>query len=90
MRYIKDPKEQLAVFTALGSEVRIQILNLLIQNGRMSMNDLAHSLGLTNGALTSHIRKLESCDLIRINPDSSGHGNKKICEPHLEKILFDF
>ena len=90
MRYIKDPKEQLAVFTALGSEVRIQILNLLIQNGRMSMNDLAHSLGLTNGALTSHIRKLESCDLIRINPDSSGHGNQKICEPHLEKILFDF
>ena len=61
MRYIKDPKEQLAVFTALGSEVRIQILNLLIQNGRMSMNDLAHSLGLTNGALTPHIRKLESC-----------------------------
>ena len=90
MRYIKNPEEQLAVFSALGSEVRIAILELLLKNGRMSMNDLAAAMKLTNGALTPHIRKLEACDLVRINTDSAGHGNLKICEPHLEKILFDF
>lgn len=90
MRYIKDPKEQLAVFSALGSEVRIQIMQRLIKNGRMSMNDLAQSLGLSNGALTPHIRKLESAGLVRINTDSSSHGNLKLCEPKLGKILFDF
>ena len=60
MRYIKDHQEQLAVFTALGSEVRIEILKLLLKKGRMSMNDLAQAMGLTGGALTAHIRKLEN------------------------------
>ena len=90
MRYIKDSKEQLNVFKALGSEVRIHILQLLLDNGRMSMNDLAEALNLTNGALTPHVKKLEENDLLRINADNSGHGNLKICEPHLEKILFVF
>ena len=90
MRYVKDPKEQLAICSALGSKMRIRILELLIQNGRMSMNDLAQAMNITNGALTPHIRKLEASDLVRINTDSTGHGNLKLCEPHLTKILFDF
>ena len=90
MRYIKNPVEQLEIFSALGSEIRIEILKLLMKNGRMSMNDLASAAGLTNGALTPHIRKLETCGLVRINADNGGHGNLKICEPHLEKMLFVF
>ncbi|MBR2260061.1 MAG: winged helix-turn-helix transcriptional regulator [Blautia sp.] len=88
MRYIKDFQEELELFRALGSPVRIQIIQLLIQNGRMSMNDLAQALNLTAGAITSHVKKLEACDLLRINADEAGHGNLKICEPHPEKILF--
>ena len=90
MRYIKDHKEQLEVFSTLGSQVRIDILKYLMENGRMSMNDLANAMGLTGGAVTSHVRKLEESGLIRINTDTSGHGNLKICEPHLDKILFNF
>lgn len=88
MRYIKDLTEALEIFKALGSDLRIEILNLLLENGKMSMNELAERLAITNGALTNHIRKLESTDLIRINSDSSVHGNQKLCEPHLDKILF--
>ena len=44
MRYISKFEEELEVFSALGSEVRVSILNLLIKNGRMSMNDLAQAL----------------------------------------------
>ena len=88
MRYVKDFQEELELFRALGSPVRIQIIQLLIQNGRMSMNDLAQALNLTAGAITPHVKKLEVCDLLRINADESGHGNLKICEPHPEKILF--
>ena len=90
MRYIADSKEQLKVLSALASEVRIAILKLLMEKGRMSMNDLAEALGVTAGALTSHIRKLEEGGLVRINSNNSGHGNLKICEPHLDKILFVF
>ena len=90
MRYIKNYQDELEVFNALGSEVRLSILNLLLENGRMSMNDIATRLHLTGGAITPHVRKLEHCELIRINPDASEHGNSKFCEPCLDKILFVF
>ncbi|MBQ9064366.1 MAG: winged helix-turn-helix transcriptional regulator [Blautia sp.] len=90
MRYIRNYQEELTVFDALGSEVRLSILQQLMEQGRMSMNDLAKSMGLTNGAITSHVKRLENAGLIRINAEPSGHGNQKICEPHLDKILFVF
>lgn len=90
MRYVTDPGEKLEIFRALSSPVRVDILKLLMKTGRMSMNDLAQSLGLSNGALTPHMRRLEESDLVRVNTDISGHGNLKICEPHLDKILFVF
>ncbi len=90
MRYINNYKEELEIFRALSSQVRIDILTLLIRNGRMSMNDLAQALNLSGGALTPHVRKLEETGLLRINADTSRHGNLKICEPHLDKILFVF
>ena len=88
MRYIKNTDEALEVFRALGSEIRIDILTLLIRNGRMNMSSLAQALGISNGALTPHVRKLEACDLLRINTDTDKHGNLRVCEPHLDKILF--
>ncbi len=88
MRYINNLSEELEVFKALGSEVRISILTLLLERGKMSMNELAEQLDITNGAMTNHIRKLESADLIRVTSDPNVHGNLKLCEPHLDKILF--
>ncbi|MBR2527806.1 MAG: helix-turn-helix domain-containing protein [Blautia sp.] len=90
MRYIKDYQEELDLFRALGSPVRLQIMKHLIENGRMSMNDLARALDLSAGAITPHVKKLEACDLLRINTDEKAHGNVKLCEPHLEKILIVF
>ena len=90
MRYIEDFQEELEVFRALGSEVRIQIIQVLLDRGQMSMNDLAESMHLSNGALTPHIRKLENSGLIRINAGASSHGNMKFCEPNPDKILFSF
>ncbi len=90
MRYINEYDKALDVFQALSSPVRVQILELLLKNGRMSMNDLAEALGLSNGALTPHVKRLETGDLIRVHATSDGHGNQKVCEPHLEKILFHF
>ena len=54
MRYIKTFPESLEIFKALGSDVRIEILTLLLQNGKMSMNELAEQLDITNGALTQN------------------------------------
>ena len=56
MLRITSLTDGLEVFKALGSEVRIEILNILLENGPMNMNELASRLSITNGALTSHMK----------------------------------
>jgi predicted transcriptional regulator len=89
MLHITSLSEGLELFKALGSDMRIDILNLLLENNNMNMNEMASRLNITNGALTSHIKKLESCGLITTSSESAGHGNQKICSIHLDKILID-
>ncbi|MBO5291808.1 MAG: winged helix-turn-helix transcriptional regulator [Lachnospiraceae bacterium] len=89
MLHIKSLEEGLGIFKALGSEVRIEIIKILLENHGMNMNELASRLNITNGALTSHIKKLEDCGLITVSSESAGHGNQKKCSVHLDKILID-
>ena len=89
MLHITSLNEGLELFKALGSDVRIEILNILLENDNMSMNELASRLNITNGALTSHTKNLENCGLITTSSESAVHGNQKICSIHLDKILID-
>lgn len=75
MLHIESLDDGLELFKALGSEVRIEIIKLLLANKSMNMNELASKLNITNGALTSHIKKLESCGVLSISNESAGHGN---------------
>ena len=90
MLHIKSLAQGLDLFKALGSDIRVEIVNILLENRNgMNMNELASHLNITNGALTGHIKKLEDCGIVKIRSDTSGHGNKKICSVHLDKILID-
>lgn len=89
MLHITSLDEGLEVFKALGSDVRIEIIKLLLENKQMNMNELAAKLSITNGALTGHIKKLESCGIVTTSNESSGHGNQKMCSIHLDKILLE-
>ena len=89
MLHIKSLPEGLDLFKALGSDVRIEIVRILLENNGMNMNELASRLNITNGALTSHIRKLEECGVVTVAGETSGHGNQKICSVHLDKILIE-
>lgn len=89
MLHITSLDEGLELFKALGSDMRVEILKLLLENKQMSMNQLASSLNITNGALTGHIRKLESCGLISISSESAGHGNQKLCSVSHDRILVE-
>ncbi|HEX3023051.1 MAG TPA: winged helix-turn-helix transcriptional regulator [Lachnospiraceae bacterium] len=90
MLHIKTLDDGIDIFKALASDLRIEIIKLLLQSNGLNMNELANKLSITNGALTSHIRKLEDCGLISIANESVGHGNQKKCMVHLDKILVDF
>lgn len=89
MLHIKNVEEGLKIYIALGSELRIKIIKLLIEHTELNMNELATSLGVTNGALTSHIKKLEDCGLICVISEHNGHGNQKICRVNVDKLLVD-
>lgn len=89
MMHITSLDDGLELFKALGSEVRIQILKLLLENKQMSMNQLASRLNITSGALTAHIKKMEQCGLIAISNESAAHGNQKMCSISTNKILID-
>lgn len=89
MLHIKSLDDGLELFKALGSEIRIEIIKILLENNGMNMNELAGKLKITNGALTNHIRKLEDCGIISISNEAASHGNQKKCFVHPDKILID-
>ena len=89
MLHITSLSEGLEIFKALGSDVRIEILNILLEENNINMNELASRLNITNGALTNHIKKLESCGLITASGEAAGHGNQKICSIIQDKILVE-
>lgn len=89
MLHIKNLDDGLNIFKALGSELRINIIKLLLENKEMNMNELASSLKITNGALTSHIKKLEETGIVKVLKNHEGHGNQKICKVEIDKILID-
>lgn len=89
MLHIKTLEEGLDVFKALGSEIRLEIIRILLENHSMNMNELAGRLNITNGALTSHIKKLEEASIVTVSNETAVHGNQKICSVHLDKILID-
>ena len=89
MIHITSIEDGLETFKALGSEIRLQILSILLENDQMSMNQLANELNVSNGALTGHIKKLEECGLISTSNESAGHGNQKMCSLIQDRIIID-
>lgn len=89
MIHITSLDDGLETFKALGSDTRIQILNILLENEQLSMNQLATELNISNSALTGHIKKLEECGLINISNESAGHGNQKMCSVTQDRIIVD-
>jgi predicted transcriptional regulator len=77
--HIKDIRSGLNLFKALGSETRIEIISLLTKYDSLNLNDIAEKLNLTNGAVTTHIKKLEENGLIDITTTVGKHGIQKMC-----------
>ena len=55
----------------------------------MNMNELASNLGITNGAMTSHIKKLEQAGIVQVLTEHGGHGNQKLCRVGVDKVLVE-
>lgn len=89
MLYIRSLREGLPVFRALGSSTRIAIMELLIEKGPLRMTSIAQQLGITGGALTSHVKELTDAGLIYIETTGGKHGLQKICHAYDRRILVE-
>ena len=77
----------LPVFKALASETRVQLMDLLMQEGPMSMGAIAERMGIAAGSLTPHVRILQECGLLQVTTASGRHGALKMCSLATESLL---
>lgn len=89
MKHIQDLNEGLEVFKALSSDIRLKIIQLLVQHKHLNMNEMAEMLGITNGALTTHIRILSKCGLVDVQLMPGKRGLQKVCHLKEDKLLIE-
>lgn len=89
MLYLRSINEAENVFKALSTPMRIKIMEMIYEDDSLSMNDLAEALGLTNGAISMHVGKLEEAGLVRIKTTSGKRGTMKIVRPRYNKLMID-
>ncbi|OPX45747.1 bacterial regulatory protein, arsR family [Ruminiclostridium hungatei] len=79
----------LPVYEALGSDVRIKIINLLAENP-LNIKQLAQHLGLSSAIVTMHVRKLEGAGIIRSERKSIDGSVQKLCHLAVDSIEIAF
>ncbi|MCI9322228.1 MAG: helix-turn-helix domain-containing protein [Lachnospiraceae bacterium] len=89
MLYFQSIGEAEAVFKALSTPMRLKIMEMIYKDDKLSMNDLAEALGLTNGAISMHVSKLEEAGLVKIRTTSGKRGTMKIIRPRYDRLMID-
>ena len=90
MIYLKDFRNGKLLYEALDSEIRLGIIEELLTHGELNLAYFAKKFGVSNGAITAHIRKLHAAGLIEITTSSGVRGTQKICCLATDKIIVDF
>lgn len=90
MIYLKDFKQGKLLYEALDSDVRLGILDELLQKGELNLAYFAKKFDVSNGAITAHVKKLYEAGLIEITTASGVRGTQKICSLAADKIIVDF
>ena len=89
MLHFNSLQEAEQVFKALSTPMRLKIMEMIYENDNLSMNDLAVALGLTNGAISMHVNKLEEAGLVKIRTTSGKRGTMKLVRPRYERLMID-
>lgn len=89
MLHLQSLREGLLLFRALDSDIRVRILEVIARKGPIHMSAIADAIGITDGALTPHIKKLAKCGIVAIEAESGAHGVLKVCRIREERILIE-
>ncbi len=89
MIYLKDFRQGKLLYEALDSDIRLGILDELSKSGELNLASFAKRFGISNGAITAHVKKLHAAGLIEISTSSGIRGTQKICRLSADKIIVD-
>jgi predicted transcriptional regulator len=89
MKELNSTEDIINLCKALSSPIRIQILKLVAEKKRINLNEIASHIGLSNGAITQHMKPLFDADLIEFIYTSGKRGSQKICILKEHRFLID-
>src|SRR5690554_1138183 len=90
MKHIRNLRDGKLIFEALNSNVRVQILEMLMKHKELNLDYFAKALNISNSAITMHIKKLTAANLIEIKTASGIRGSMKMCSLKTDRLLVDF
>jgi predicted transcriptional regulator len=87
---VVDPANDFVVLRGLASQVRINILGLLIRNGPTNVNAIADLLALPQSSVSTNIQVLEDAGLVVTETRKARKGMQKICRAVYEEVIVKF
>jgi predicted transcriptional regulator len=84
------PDDGVGVLRGLASAVRMRILRLLHERGRLNVNEISHELGLPQSTVATNIQALEEAGLIATETVKAKKGHQKICSAKYDEVVLRF
>ena len=89
MRRLSNVEETIAICKALGSSIRMQLIQILAQQKEVNLNEIAKLLKVSNGAVTQHMKILQEADIIDVKLTAGKRGSQKILYLKENKFMID-
>jgi predicted transcriptional regulator len=84
------PDDGVGVLRGLASAVRMRILRLLHERGRLNVNEISHELKLPQSTVATNIQALEEAGLIATETVKAKKGHQKICSAKYDEVVLRF
>lgn len=89
MLHYTDITDAQKLCECLAAPARVEILKQVLSHKADSLDALAKSLHLSNGAITQHVKKLCELGLIKLVEAPGKRGIAKRCVPAVDRIVID-
>ncbi len=89
MLHFTDVAQSQKLCDCLASPARVEIFKLILSGEATSLDALAKTMHLTNGAITQHVKKLSGAGLIKLVETPGKRGTAKRCVPITDRIVID-
>jgi predicted transcriptional regulator len=85
-----NPDDGMAVLKGLASPVRVNILKLLHDRGKLNVNEISSQLKLPQSTVATNVQMLEEAGLIQTETIRAKKGQQKVCSARYNEIVVRF